>query len=222
MAAGAVVSFRRRYMGVTAYTGLPGSGKTYSLVDVGVQAVKRGRTVWCNADDTGKAPFFFQADGFFATFDDFMQVPPNAVILWDELPIWVNSRKWQEFPDGLLYRLSQIRKDGLELHYSCMDMRMVDNNVRRITFREWQCHALGLGIHRRVLWGPPEYRRKDDKLARRELYRIKPEVAEAYNSWGKVAAPLATATSTEPPSPAGVPAPAGRPVNRIADLRRAR
>jgi hypothetical protein len=219
---------KKRYMGVTAYTGLPGSGKTLTMAEVGCKAKAKGRTVWANADETGKRPWFRPADRHFKTHDDFLALVAEAVehgtqpvILWDELPIYVNARKWQEFPDGLLYQLSQIRKDGMELHYTAMDMAMVDINVRRITFREWKCNALGLGLHRRVLWGAPEFRKRDDKRIRGEYFRVKPDVAESYNSWGKVSAPLAPVLSSDAPAPAGVPAPAGQPVRSIADRRRA-
>lgn len=184
---------RRRYQGVTAYVGLPGSGKTYSLAKVGLDAMRQGRQVWANTDHTMTEPWLHGALPF-ASFDEFAQIPNDAVIVWDELPLFVNARKWQDFPDGLLYRLTQIRKDGLELHFSTIDWRMVDINVRRITFWVWECeHALG-PFHRRVLWPPEERRKKDDRPRRRELFKIRAEVGAAYDTLGKVSAPLALPT----------------------------
>jgi hypothetical protein len=129
--------------------------------------------------------------------------------------LFVNARKWQDFPDGLLYRLTQIRKDGLELHFSTIDWRMVDINVRRITFWVWECVQVAGPFHRRVLWPPEERRKKDDRPRRRELFRIRPDVAEAYNTMGKVSAPIATVESIErAQEAAGVPASAGVPTRR--------
>jgi hypothetical protein len=184
-------------MGVTAYTGLPGSGKTYSLAKVGVEAMARGRSVWANADHTGNAPWL-QGARVFRSFDEFQSIPNDAVIVWDELPLFVNARKWQDFPDGLLYRLTQIRKDGLELHFSTIDWRMVDVNVRRITFWVWEVEQLAFGLHRKALYPPEERRRKDERARRREWFRVKPEIAGAYDSWGKVSAPMRPAELEAP------------------------
>lgn len=175
----------KRYDGVTAYVGLPGSGKTYSLAKVGVEAMDRGREVWANADGSGEAPWLEGAH-VFRSFDEFQTIPNDAVIVWDELPLFVNARKWQEFPDGLLYRLTQIRKDGLELHFSTIDWMMVDTNVRRIAFWVWECEQVIGGLHRRKLFPPKERRQKDERPRRREWFRIKDEITSRYDSWGKV------------------------------------
>jgi hypothetical protein len=205
----------RRYQGVTAYVGLPGSGKTYTLAAVGMRALDRGRRVWANVDHTGQRPWF-NAPGVeaFRSFEEFAEIPNDAVILWDELPLFVNARKWQDFPDGLLYRLTQIRKDGLQLHFSTIDWRMVDVNVRRITFWTWECsHVVGAWHVRRLR--PPEERRrkvrgKDERARATEFFRIRQDVRTTYDTFGKVqtfgALPPgsagAVAATQEPPAPA--------------------
>lgn len=175
------MSRRRRYQGVTAFIGLPGSGKTYALAEIGLDAMRRGREVWCNAG------FDLEGARRFSSFEEFAEIPNDAVVVWDELPLYVNARKWQEFPDGLLYRLTQIRKDGLELYYSTIDWRMVDVNVRRLTFWTWECRGITtrLLIRRRF---PPEERRKKDERAREiKLVRVRASVGQAYDTFGKVA-----------------------------------
>jgi hypothetical protein len=175
---------RRRYQGVTAYVGLPGSGKTYSLAEVGRRALDDGREVWSNAG-FDFAPGHPQSK-VFSSFEEFTEIPNGAVVLWDELPLYVNSRKWQEFPDGLLYRLTQIRKDGLELHYSTIDWRMVDINVRRVTFWTWECRSITSRVFCRALFPPEERRKKDERARRREFVRVKIETAGLYDTYGKV------------------------------------
>jgi len=188
---------RRGYQGVTAYVGLPGSGKTYTLTDVACRALLAGREVWTNRGY--EVSIGGLSSKTFASFDDFLSIPNDAVICWDELPLFVNARKWQEFPDGLMYRLTQIRKDSLELHYSAIDWLMVDANVRRITFWVWECNRLGLGVHRRAMYPPEERRRKDERPRQRELFRIRPHIAASYDSWSKVAvaAPALSAAKAE-------------------------
>ena len=208
---------RKQYQGVTAYVGLPGSGKTYSMAEAGLRALRRGRDVWANADHTGERAWFYGAK-MFRTFDEFAAIPagdpargiPGPIILWDELPLFVNARKWQDFPDGLLYRFTQIRKDAIELHFSTIDWRMVDVNVRRVTFWVWECESVGFGIHKRKLWPPEERRKKDDRPRRREMFRIRDSVISEFDSFGKVSAPLALpAPVVETAGAGGVPAERG-------------
>lgn len=172
---------RLSYRGVTAFYGMPGSGKTYGLAEVGLREMAAGREVWSNGG------FDLAGSKIFNSFDDFMAIPNGATVVWDELPLYVNSRKWAEFPDGLLYRLTQIRKDGLRLYYSTIDPAMVDTNVRRVTFWWWECHSLTSRLMRRALWPHESFRKRDARPHRRELVRVKGAVAEAYDTMGKVA-----------------------------------
>lgn len=180
--------FSPRYMGVTAGVGMPGSGKTYWLAQVAAAAMREGRPVYANADEHGQ-PWIRGARPF-SSFEEFLQIPSGTTVVWDELPIYVNSRKWQEFPDGLLYRLSQIRKDALHLYYSAIDEDMVDLTVRRLTFWVWECHSITSRLLVRRRFPPKARRKKDERCRERKLVRVRPEVAELYNTLGKVAAPV--------------------------------
>ena len=206
----------QRFRGVTAFTGMPGDGKTYALAEVGAKALRLGIPVYANVDKRGD-PWFRPANPF-ASFEDFGAIPTGCrgvctcghgvwdgeqpgrshpiVVLWDELPLFTNARKWQEFPDGLMYELTQIRKDGKWMWYSAIDMKMVDVNVRRVTFWEWQCKdllsqtRLAGRVLQRSLFGAPEFRKKDERRRRREWVRVRSEVADLYDTLGKVSAPL--------------------------------
>lgn len=177
----APMKMSRSYQGVTAFSGMPGSGKTYGLAEVGVRDLAAGREVWCNAG------FDLAGASVFSSFEEFMEIPNGATVCWDELPLYVNARKWSEFPDGLLYRLTQIRKDGLRLYYSTIDPAMVDTNVRRVTFWWWRCHAVTGTLLRRALYPHESFRKADQKPYRREFVRVKPAIAEAYDTNAKVA-----------------------------------
>lgn len=173
-----------RYQGVTAFIGMPGSGKTYGLAEVAARGLKAGKPVFCNEG------FDVVGAERFAGFDEFLAIPNGSVVVWDELPIFVNSRKWQEFPDGMLYRLTQIRKDGLQLYYSAIDEAMIDVTVRRLTFWYWMCQAHTGRFLSRTLWPPDRYRKSGQRPYRREWVRVRPEIAGLYDTLGKVAAPV--------------------------------
>ncbi len=182
------MAVKRKYQGVTAYVGMPGSGKSYGLAEEGKRALDRGRPVFSNAGFDFGATATGWRDGCFqfGSFEELVHVPQGATILIDEAPLYFNARKWQDFPDGFMYRLTQVRKDGLEVYYSTIDWRMVDVQLRRMTFWVWECKALtGRLLHRRMF--PPEERRKKDERARRsEFVRVKPSVSELYDTLGKV------------------------------------
>jgi len=177
----------KRYTGVTAFTGMPGSGKTYSMVQAGVNAYNSGREVWCNSGFD--VDFCVEHGRTFSSMDEFLEIPNGATVLWDELPLYVNARKWADFPDGMLYRLTQIRKDGLQLYYSAIHENMIDVNVRRMTYSYWRCRAITGRLFRRELWPPQEF--KPEKPTRKQIVPVRMSIASHYDTAGKVAAPVA-------------------------------
>ncbi len=173
----------RAYTGVTGYVGMPGSGKTYSLAQVGLAAMRRGEPVFCNAG------FDLAGAERFSSFDDFVSIE-RGIVVWDELPLYVNARKWSEFPDGLLYKLTQIRKDGVRLYYSAIHEQMIDVNVRRITFNFWHCRSITARWFKRTLWPPEQFRKANQRPLRKEWVVVRGEVCDAYDTMAKVAAPV--------------------------------
>jgi hypothetical protein len=176
---------------------MPGSGKTYALAQKGQAAVARNWPVWSNEG------FDLKGSHIFSSFEDFAKIPQGCrgectcgagaegthpvVVLWDELPIYVNARKWQEFPDNMLYRLTQIRKDGLWLFYSAIDMGFCDRNVRMLTFWEYKCRAITSRVLIRKRYGHPELRKSDDRGSMAELMLVKEATAALYDTFSKVA-----------------------------------
>jgi hypothetical protein len=171
----------RRYQGVTAFVGMPGSGKTYGLVRVAKRAMEQGRAVYTNQG------FDVKGARTYRSFEEMLLIPPGSVILLDEAPVYFNARRWQEFPDGLLYRLTQIRKDGLEFYYSAIHEEMVDATLRRLTFWFWHCRAISGRLLYWTLWSPELFRRSKERPRKRELIRVNAKVAALYDTNGKVA-----------------------------------
>jgi len=174
---------RGRYQGVTAFVGMPGSGKTYSLAMVGKRAMERGERVVCNAG------FDLQGAEVMSTFDEFASLEGPVTVVWDELPLYFNSRKWSEFPDAMLYKFTQIRKDGIRLYYSAIHEMMIDTNIRRVTFWYWHCRAISGRLLVRKLYPPEEFRRAKAKARAREFMWLKDEVAALYDTDRKVSLP---------------------------------
>jgi hypothetical protein len=180
---------QRKYQGVTAYAGMPGSGKTYALAQLGVLALKRGEQVWSNRGFDFAVGSEYDHDGLVNVFGSFeeMCTIDSGLILLDEAPLYFNSRKWGEFPDGFFYKLTQIRKDGVRFAYSTIHQAMVDVNIRRVTFFWFQCRAVTNRWLVRSKYPHEDFRGKDQRVLRREWALVKPEVADLYDTLGKVA-----------------------------------
>ena len=172
-----------RFQGVTAFVGMPGGGKSYGLAEMAHRAMDRGLPVWCNSG------FNIRGARVLTSFDEFAAVTGPGLIVWDELPLYFSARRWQDFPDGMLYKFSQIRKDGLRLAYSTIHEDMVDVNVRRITFWYWHCWAVTGRLLRRTLWPPQEFRKARARPYRREFVWVRRSIADLYDTWGKVDTP---------------------------------
>jgi len=185
------VALKGRYTGVTAFVGMPGSGKTLALAEIGARAMARGERVVCNAG------FDLQGAERLSTFDDFAALEGPVVVVWDELPLYFNARKWSEFPDSMLYKFTQIRKDGIQLYYSAIHEQMIDVNIRRITFWFWQCRNLGLGYTIRRCYPPEQFRKANQKPYSTKLTRIKPAIYNLYDTYQKVELPSKTRKAIE-------------------------
>jgi hypothetical protein len=172
-----------RYNGVTAFVGMPGSGKTYSLAQIGLKAMSQGKRVVCNAG------FDLRGAEVLSTFDDFAALEGPVTVVWDELPLYFNARKWSEFPDSMLYKFTQIRKDGIQLYYSAIHEQMIDVNIRRITFWFWHCRAYPFGVLARSMWPPEQFRKAKQKPMRRKLSVLDTRVTDAYDTYRKVEIP---------------------------------
>lgn len=180
------------YRGVVGATGLPGSGKSYFLVEKALEAQRRGIPVWSNAG------FDVRGTRTINSFRDFVEIQGPAVVVFDELPLFFNARKWQTFPDGMLYKLTQIRKDRVELYYSAIHQRMVDAVLRMLTFEWVRCRIIAGRILQRVHEAPEEF---GGHVYERRYSFIRKRVIEAYNTMGKVAvadASLPTKVSADP------------------------
>ncbi len=182
--------FRRPYCGVTAYVGPPGSGKTYSLVEIGLAALRAGRPVFTNLGFriTDEATGRFSE--VYKSLEEMLLVPDGSVILLDEAPTQFSARRWQEFPDALMYRLTQIRKDGLQFHYSAIHESFVDKVLREMTINWWTCKRLPIfPLFVRARWSPHAFRKATQRPERRDWVRLRPVVCDAYDTSAKVAVP---------------------------------
>lgn len=165
-------------MGVTAYVGLHGSGKTYHLAEVGLDASRQGRKVYNNfgLEVPGAIPVL--------TWGDVLAVR-DGVLLIDEMGVLAPARAWAKFPPALTLVWTQARKMGLDIHYSTQSLDYVDKYIREVTGAVVACSAWGFGgevkLFSRRRYHGWEYG-KSKARSQWGFRRPKPDVYGAYDT----------------------------------------
>lgn len=115
---------------IRAYTGMPGSGKTNTLVDIAHKALKDGRPVFSNIVIKG---------AYKLTFDDLInyRFPRDSVLLIDEAGRHFNARKWKDLPDEIFDLFTLHRHLGLEMHVAVQDFGYMDSQLRKVIELTW-------------------------------------------------------------------------------------
>lgn len=187
---------------IEGYEGRPGAGKTLTMVSRAFRLKERGRSVYsniplvdyrttqrrrhfffgekyttaCNAETYGK-PW---TDGpVLQSLDETLSLD-NALILLDEVHMWVGSDQWKEVPFEVRQMLAQQRKDGLDIWWTAQSNARVFNVIRELTATLWSCQRFGPMI---VLLG------RDPMTKESYGKRFVPVAAnhyQLYNSWFKV------------------------------------
>lgn len=192
-------------MAINAYTGLPGSGKSYGVIEhVIVPALKKGRVVWTNipineaamAAYAGCLPHVFHIDDLRNNVDWFQQVfPKGAVLVLDEAwRLWPSGLKANNIAEQHKSFLAEHRHmvgdDGFstEIYLVTQDLAQIAAFARQLvdsTYRAHKLSAIGASKKFRVdIYDGPVTGAKPPKDKRiREIYgSYKAEIYSLYKS----------------------------------------
>lgn len=115
---------------IVAYTGLPGSGKTYSLAkDCNREMERRDREVYAN--------FALKGAHYFSDIRQILNVE-RGVIAIDEMNTLCPASKWQMLPIAYVNLWTQSRKNGIDLWYTTQNFRRVVSSIRDVTNYVWK------------------------------------------------------------------------------------
>jgi len=165
---------------ITAYCGLPGSGKTYLMtLDALKATARRRREVWANYP-------LFKAH----YYDDFrlVQKVTKGIICADELNALAHAHDWHNLDPRLLTLWTQSRKLGIDFWYTSQGFHMVNNQVRQLTNLVWKCRYLFGPLHVAKLYDACDVERDRVRMKPLETryFRIKPEITSKYNTLFRV------------------------------------
>jgi len=114
---------------IRGYFGLPGSGKTYSMVR-DIQYEGRGKRIYSNFKiDVPNAKEIILLD---KPID--LKKCHDGIVLLDEAGLWLPSFIWKKIPEDLIWKLAQVRKAGLDLWYTAQNPARVVKVLRELTY----------------------------------------------------------------------------------------
>ena len=123
---------------------------------------------------------------------------PQATMLLDEVGVFLPARVWNRMPPELSRKWNQVRKDRIDLLWTCVRAPNVVKDLRDITMRTAWCESWkgvgalipGLGFFTQTWYS---YTAVGDKRYRESgggLKRFRPGLAsELYDTMGKVKSP---------------------------------
>lgn len=121
---------------VLMWSGFPGSGKSYSMVwNAVIKRLLAPKTRFFTnmypLDLPGDGPIYYLRD-----VADLLAAR-DGIVLIDEANLFFPSRLWRQIPTELLDKLSQVRKDDLELWFSTQNAKRVDTVLRDLVSRHF-------------------------------------------------------------------------------------
>jgi len=125
--------------GIWCFVGLPGAGKTMSLVHY----LDQQRRIYGDRIIIITNFYYKGQDGELTGWDMLLPEYDKPVIFaWDELQNEFNSREYRKFPMRLVHELTQNRKgNGKQVVYTTQTFTAVDNNFRNLTSRVVDCRT---------------------------------------------------------------------------------
>lgn len=175
---------------IVAYTGMPGAGKSYALVQRAYKAIRQGRPVYANFPIKG---------AYKITLDDVVNYsfPEGSMVLIDEAGRWFNSRSWKDLPDEVFDLFTMHRHMRCDLFIAVQSFARIDKALREVVELTYWAHNSPLlpyhtykgyydlekvGSMRRehdvshIVWKCKKYRNMYDTFSMKSAFAGKPEM----------------------------------------------
>lgn len=114
--------------GILGFIGLPGSGKTLSMVEL----LDRTNSLYDVEVKIFTNFGYCRQSGAINNIQDIIDTPANSIIAIDELQTLFSSRNWKDFPIEMLSVITQHRKKAKQILFTAQDFDLIDVNIRRL------------------------------------------------------------------------------------------
>lgn len=193
---------------ILCYDGLPGSGKSYAMVERACRMVEEARKDYIVANfpprfgglvkyaarkGYGRVVWLALRERWLVTSKlSELLAYGNSVALFDEAAVFANGRDWNSLPKEFVADLAQSRKGGVDLIWASQDMELVDKTIRSLTFLYYACRRAG-SLYARFHYKPADYARVRagdrawwKRLCGFELGRFDAGVFGSYDSFARL------------------------------------
>jgi hypothetical protein len=161
---------------VEGFTGMPGSGKTYWVVKLALDRLKRGDTVYANFKiDHPNVKRFHKLQELFEV--------RKGVIIVDEINLVCPSRWWNKFPPELAYFWSQTRKFGLDIYWTAQHYDRVDKIVKEITNFIWWIRPFPFKIRRAKRYIPEQISKEKRQCFKTKYFKINKTIYDKFDTY---------------------------------------
>jgi hypothetical protein len=140
-------------MPVIGYTGLFGSGKTAAAVLETAGRVKHdpdtrvltnlSRLEW--DFEARPTEYLWEGNGPDDAFRKIVEFEARdghpAILLLDEVGVYLPARAWSRMPDEVMWKWNQLRKYNIDVYWTCVRPGNVVKDLRDITFRTHWCSS---------------------------------------------------------------------------------
>lgn len=115
---------------IQAFTGFPGSGKTFACTVMAHRALKDGQKVFTNYPIRG---------AYQIGFDDLVEfaLPEGSTVIIDESGRWFNSRNWSKLPPAIFDLFTLHRHFKLDLIVAVQNFNRIDIALREVIELVW-------------------------------------------------------------------------------------
>ncbi|MCK5490433.1 MAG: AAA family ATPase [Candidatus Pacebacteria bacterium] len=129
----------KKPFGIIAFVGLPGQGKTLSMVEL----LDRTKELYPKLTVGIYTNFGYKGQaGRIKNMQDIIDTPANSIIAIDETQTIFSSRDWQNFPAEMLSVVTQHRKKAKQLLFTGQRFGMLDKNLRELCNFIVECRCL--------------------------------------------------------------------------------
>lgn len=170
---------------IIGYTGISGSGKTYSMTSLGLSLIARGKIVFSRHELEGAYPILDERE---------LLRMHDCHVFFDEWHQDHSAKEWWDLDEVVKHIVTQARKYSITIHWSAQHWSYMDSFIRKNTDICWRHEALfpdpetgesRIGLHRRekVAGLSEELKHRRPKILSKKYFFIKKNVYESYDSY---------------------------------------
>jgi hypothetical protein len=176
---------------IYAIVGRPGTGKSYSAVDMVRNFLRKGTDVYSNVpiDESkfweGNEPKKKGKLFFWKSLAQFRYIE-NGIVIIDEAGSYFEARNWAKFSLDDRIKFQQHRKQKLDIYLIAQSFARIESSIRQLTATVYQMQKInifGLVLFIKRGYIPEDIELKTRKSISTSFLFLRPKIANAYDTY---------------------------------------